>query len=114
MGQKTTKTWEHRLDRYFTAFCRKAFRWYPVRREVKYGEEKNGKISCQKCGNYFQDSEIQVDHVMPVGSLEGRDWNAYRERMFCAKDNLQRLCKKDHYSKSAKENKERRKCKKPN
>lgn len=76
--------------------------WLPVsevkkeaRREYK-GTNKRQKweFRCAKCGKWFADKEVEVDHIIEAGSLRnGDDVKDFIERLFCEKDGLQVLCK---------------------
>jgi len=74
---------------------------------VQEGFFKNGnpkmraKYLCSGCKSKFGSKEVQVDHIDPVG--ECADWNVYIDRLFCAKENLQILCKTCHKEKTRNE-----------
>lgn len=86
------------------------------RREVpKYN--KDGTLAkkpavqyqCQVCSSWVSSTMIAVDHVIPVISTEDgfKGWDIFVERLFCNKDNLQRICDPCHDTKTAKERFER-------
>lgn len=58
---------------------------------------------CQVCDKWVKGSikgksNIAVDHIIPVIDEEGGflDWNTFHTRLFCDKNNLQRICLPDH------------------
>ncbi len=106
------KPWEDckwTRSRYFS-FIRSGLRrmWsrYPVKYQVRQearkpykGEDKRTKwlYKCNKCKQFFKTKEVEVDHIKPAGSLKDySDLAGFVERLFCAKDNLQVLCKPCH------------------
>jgi hypothetical protein len=51
---------------------------------------------------------IAVDHIVPVigvTNIEGKvtDWNEFKRKLFCEKNNLQRICKEHHNMKTQQE-----------
>lgn len=83
--------------------------------KVHIGFYKNGKpeyktmIKCYLCEELFDRTEVQVDHIVPVMSLDGfTDWNQYIAQLFCSVDNLAPACKSCHFLKTQAENEERR------
>jgi 5-methylcytosine-specific restriction endonuclease McrA len=72
---------------------------------------------CQVCNTWVKASiggkkNIQVDHIKPVIAVDNvtgevQDWNLYKKDLFCVKENLQRICKSCHDSKTYKERMER-------
>jgi hypothetical protein len=113
----TPEQWSKRLDAYFVAFCRKAFRWSPGYRDAlkRAFVEKKDAIEyyrCESCVLVVKRREKQVDHTEPVVSVAtGWDgsWDVFRDRMFLGADKLRILCKECHQRKTTAENKERRK-----
>ena len=86
------------------------------RREVsKYN--KDGSLAkkpavqyqCEVCNEWVSSTKMAVDHKIPVISVENGfiDWNTFVERLFCAKENLQRICDPCHDAKTLKERWER-------
>ncbi len=67
------------------------------------------KRQCEVCNNWVKSGDIAVDHIVPVISVEeGKlDWNTFIERLFCDKNNLQRICSSCHDVKTQKERIER-------
>jgi len=61
------------------SFLRRAFRyWKPMQkaklsaRRIYKGKNKRQKweFQCNHCKNWFKSTEVQVDHIIPVGSLK--------------------------------------------
>ena len=52
------------------------------------------EYQCENCKRWFKKKDIAVDHIDPVIHPENgfQDWNTFVERLWCKKDNLQRLC----------------------
>jgi chaperonin cofactor prefoldin len=66
------------------------------------------KRQCQVCSNWVPSSQIAVDHIDPVISVEHgkQDWNIFIDRLWCntsGKANLQRICDPCHDLKTATE-----------
>lgn len=60
-------------------------------------------VNCDSCGERFRLYDVQVDHIVPCGSL--KDWSdlpRFCERLF-DEDNMQVLCKECHAKKTASE-----------
>lgn len=98
----------------FWSFIRSALRqksrwWKPIlqcklaaRRAYK-GPNKRQKFEyqCAMCEKWFQEKKINVDHIVPAGSLNcAADLPGFVERLFCEKDNLQVLCESCHDEKT--------------
>lgn len=94
----------------FWSFIRSALRqksrwWKPIvqckmaaRRPYK-GPLKRQKFEyqCNECKGWFPEKKINVDHILPAGSLNcAKDVGPFVERLFCEVDNLQVLCEKCH------------------
>lgn len=96
-------------------------RYSEARREALYNAKTtkprkniNGKLSkrpnvaytCAICQNEFKSTEVEVDHLIPVGKTpefppdNSNDWNEWILRLFCSVDNLRVLCKPCHRIKS--------------
>ena len=90
----------------YWTFIRSALRqksrwWAPIKqvkneaRRIYTGSNKRQKYEyqCFHCKKWFMEKEINVDHIIPAGSLNcGADLEGFVERLFCEKDNLQILC----------------------
>jgi len=98
----------------FWSFIRSALRqksrwWKPIgqakqaaKRKYK-GPNKRQKFEyqCNQCKEYFPDKEINVDHIIPAGTLRSaNDLPGFVERLFCEVDNLQVLCSNCHNKKT--------------
>lgn len=68
------------------------------------------EVLCQVCNTWVKasakgESNAQVDHIIPVIDVtnitgEVKDWNEYKRRLFCGKENLQRICSPCHDAKT--------------
>ena len=98
----------------FWSFIRSGLRqksrwWKPItecklkaKRTYK-GPNKRQKFEyqCNSCKNWFAEKQINVDHIVPAGSLNcAQDLPGFVERLFCETDNLQVLCEKCHDKKT--------------
>lgn len=71
------------------------------------------EFQCSECKGWFMGKDVQVDHKEPVVPITGyTDWNTFITRLFCAKENLEILCKPDHKIKTKEEGDARRAYKK--
>lgn len=94
----------------FFGFLRSALRTasakWPPRYEVKRaakrkyeGPDKRLKweYQCARCGLWHKDKDVEVDHIVPVGTLRSfEDLPGFVERLFCPIDGLRVLCKPCH------------------
>jgi 5-methylcytosine-specific restriction endonuclease McrA len=107
----------------FWSFIRSALRqksrwWKPIsvcklnaRRDYK-GPSKRQKYEyqCNKCKTWTTEKNINVDHIIPAGSLNtSQDLPLFVERLFCEQDNLQVLCMTCHDKKTLKEKQAKKK-----
>ena len=86
--------------------------WKPIakckkesRRDYK-GPNKRQKFEyqCNTCKKWFPEKQINVDHIIPAGSLNSyNDLPGFVERLFCETDNLQVLCSGCHNLKTQQE-----------
>jgi 5-methylcytosine-specific restriction endonuclease McrA len=103
----------------FWSFIRSALRqksrwWKPIteckmksRRAYK-GPNKRQRFEyqCNECKEWFPEKKINVDHIVPAGSLNcAADLPGFVERLFCEIDNLQVLCSECHNVKTKNEKK---------
>lgn len=60
---------------------------------------------CQVCNSWVSSSQISVDHISPVISVDDgfQDWNEFIARLWCSKENLQRICDECHNKKTYEE-----------
>lgn len=105
-------TWtEARYFQFIRGALRQAFTRYPVKYQAKDAAkrellEKKGRqkyeYQCARCLRWWPDKHIEVDHIVPAGSLKCYDdLPGFVERMFCEVDNLQMLCNECHLEKTA-------------
>ena len=103
----------------FWSFIRSGLRqksrwWKPItecklkaKRAYK-GPNKRQKFEyqCNECKNWFPEKQINVDHIVPAGSLNcAQDLPGFVERLFCEIEHLQVLCEKCHDKKTKLEKK---------
>ena len=105
----------------FWAFIKNALRnksrfWKPIQetklkaRRAYKGRNKRQKFEyqCYKCHEWFPDKEVEVDHIIPVGSLRSaEDLVGVVQRLFCEVDMLKVICKPCHLEKTKGERSER-------
>ena len=98
----------------FWSFIRSALRnksryWKPITqakmnaRRPYSGPKKRQKFEylCNQCKHWFAEKDINVDHIVPAGTLTcSADLAGFIERLFCEIDNLQVLCEKCHDAKT--------------
>ena len=106
----------------FWSFIRSALRnksrwWKPISeckqraRRPYTGAKKRQKFEyqCNECKGWYPDKEINVDHIIPAGTLTcSNDLPGFVERLFCEIDNLQVLCETCHNKKTKNEREESR------
>ena len=105
----------------FWSFIRSGLRqksrwWKPItqcklnaKRDYK-GPNKRQKFEyqCNSCKKWFAEKNINVDHVLPAGSLNcANDLPGFVERLFVEVEGLQILCSICHDKKTAKERESR-------
>ena len=109
----------------FWSFIRSALRqksrwWKPISvcklnaRRLYKGINKRQKYEyqCKKCKAWHPEKNINVDHIIPAGSLNtAQDLPQFVERLFCEQDNLQVLCEACHDKKTLKEKQSKKKTK---
>lgn len=62
------------------------------------------EYQCNICKNWFKETEINVDHIIPAGALNSyADLAGFVERLFCEVDKLQCVCEKCHNNKTQNE-----------
>ncbi len=94
-----------RMNSFITSALRNAWRRWPPKWEtlgeafVGVKENKSSKRQakhylCAICLDEFPSTQIQIDHVEPIGSTS--TWDEFIARLFCEKDNLQAVCKGCH------------------
>jgi len=93
---------------------RRASRWWKPIANVRLKARRNYtgplkrlkyEYKCSVCLDYFPATQIQIDHILPVGSLnKAEDLPGVVERLFCEEDNLQAICSSCHLIKSRTDN----------
>lgn len=81
----------------------KSSRWPPkfnvlkrAKRTVS-GKRHRYEYECAICKDFFKESDVEVDHILPVGSLKSySDLPQFVERLFCEEEGLRVLCKPCH------------------
>lgn len=95
----------------FWSWIRSALRqksrwWKPIQNTKKAarrpykGANKRQKFEyqCEMCEDWFPDKNVEVDHIVPAGSLKSSDdLKGFVERLFCEAEGLRVLCKDCHY-----------------
>ena len=116
MGRKVERTragkeWtEARYWSFIRSGLRQMSRRYPpIARQVmianrRPNESENKRLKweylCAGCGWWFPNSEVNLDHIVPCGSLKSyADVAGFVERLFCEPDGLQVLCTNCHKKK---------------
>lgn len=84
---------------------RMSSRWAPkykclelARRKSESGNKRlKWEYQCAHCQAWFPGKEVEVDHIIPCGSLKSfADAAGFLERMLCEVDGFQVLCKGCH------------------
>jgi len=121
--KKVTKSRVEKLRNHFTlseagfwslirSNLRNASRWWKpiaeakkrVKRAKKNGGRQKFEYQCNHCKNWFPDKNVNVDHIIPAGSLtSANDLPGFLERLFCEVDGLQVLCQCCHDIKTKQE-----------
>ena len=108
-------TWTRgRFDSFVTSILRSGSRrWGPKYQTLNNAKTekkinpKSGRLAqhfrCAKCGEDFVAKDVEVDHVVPIGTE--KTWDQFIDGLFCEADNLQVLCKPDHKQKTKEEKK---------
>lgn len=105
----------------FWSFIRSALRnksrwWKPIAiakknaRRTYHGTNRRQKYEyqCNACKQWFPEKDINVDHIIPVGTLTcAADLPGFVTRLFCEQDNLQCLCSDCHDKKTQQEKNEK-------
>ena len=120
MGKKTPphpeypKWTEARYKQFIRSGLRKLWQRWPPRHDklknnrVKVeGKKHKYEIQCEHCKEWFPQTYIDVDHIIPAGSSD--DWNAFIDRLFVGEDKLALVCRPCHKIKSKSEAQERTK-----
>jgi len=91
---------------------RRAFRyWKPAtqakmaarRRYEGSNKRQRWEYQCAECEQFYMDKFVQIDHIIPVGSLKsGDDLKGFLERL-TPEDGFQVMCKECHQEKTNEE-----------
>lgn len=115
--QRAGERWtESKYFSFIRSALRAAFNKYPPKFDAKLearivveGKRHRYEYICASCNCTYRDTEVQVDHIYPAGSLKKyEDLPSFVANLFCETDNLQVLCKDCHKAKT-KEEREARK-----
>ena len=107
-GNKWT---EARFWSFVRSSLRGAFQRWGPKHEAKEmakvqveGKPHKYEYICAECKDGFRATEVQVDHIVPAGSLKCyEDLPGFVEKLFCEKDGFQVLCKPCHNAKTQSE-----------
>ena len=116
MGRTVEKTrngntWsEARYFGFIRSSLRSAFtKWGPKHAAKKLAKVAYNQYECADCNEIFGSKDVEVDHIVPAGSLKCYDdLPGFVERMFCEVDGFQVLCKTCHQDKTNREREERK------
>lgn len=95
----------------YWGFIRSALRhaftkWGPKHAAKREAKVAYNKYNCAACSGVFPSKEVEVDHIVPAGSLRTYDdLPGFVERMFCEAEGFQVLCKTCHQAKTNEERK---------
>ena len=90
----------------FFGFIRSALRsayqkWPPKHEAKKLAKIDRNQYKCAACNEVFGNKDVQVDHIVPCGSLKTfDDLPEFAERMFCEAVGFQVLCTACHQLKT--------------
>ena len=99
------KTWtKARYFSFIRSALRRAWSKYPVKfqvlekaKTIVKGKRHKYEYECSQCGGWFKQAEVEVDHIIPCGSLkEFEDLPRFVKTLFCEEDNLRVVCKPCH------------------
>jgi len=122
---KTKKKPKYNLNSSIRSAIRRVFSRSPFVREVlmkvrkeevKYNKDGSKaakpavRYQCNVCKKWFKSTEVAVDHIIPVISIEEgfKNWDTFVERLFCNSMNLQVICDICHHTKTQLERKLRK------
>lgn len=113
------ETWtESRYWSFIRSLLRRGFTRYPVKHQVKKAAARTKKgtkrfeYQCATCRGWFPNSQVEVDHIKPAGSLKSeKDLAPFVTTLFCEADNMQVLCSACHQDKTNREREERKNAK---
>ena len=101
---------EARYFGFIRSALRAAFRkWGPKHDAKQAAKVGYNTYVCAHCDGWYGASQVEVDHIVPAGSLKTFDDLAgFTERLFCEADGFQVLCKDCHQVKTNAEKDERK------
>lgn len=102
---------EARYFGFIRSALRSAFRkWGPKHEAKAAAKVAYNTYQCAACDGWFGTKEVEVDHIVPAGSLKCYDdLPGFVERLFCEAQGFQVLCKDCHYHKTQAEKDMRKK-----
>lgn len=69
---------------------------------VGLDKRKKREHQCAVCGGWYLSSQVQIDHIEPVGSFKYLvELGGVATRLFVGREGLQKLCKICHLGKTA-------------
>lgn len=95
-----------------SALRQRSVYWKPVelcKRAARRKNQSNNKrlkyeYQCNICKNWFPEKQVNVDHIVPAGSLKSfQDLPGFAERLFVEEDGLQVACNSCHDTKTKNE-----------
>jgi 5-methylcytosine-specific restriction endonuclease McrA len=70
------------------------------------GKRHRFEYQCAKCTKWFKDKEVEVNHIIPCGTLKSfDDLPVFVERLFCEQEHLEVICKPCHKLETAEQRK---------
>lgn len=97
---------EARFWQYIRSALRRAWSRFPARyatlADAKMPYTGNNKLQkfcykCAVCENTFQQKQVEVDHIIPCGTLSSwGDLESFCKKLFCSKEGLRVVCKPCH------------------
>jgi len=105
---RNNNTWsEARYFGFIRSTLRAGFtRWGPKHQAKRDAKVGYNAYECAACGEVFGNKDVEVDHIVPAGSLKTfDDLPGFVERLFCESDGFQLLCKPCHQEKTNRERK---------
>ena len=95
-----------RFFSFLRSTLRRAFTRWPPKYEVVERAKRNVRrkgvrhrfeYKCDSCKKYHKRTEVEVDHIVPAGSLKSfEDLPGFAERLFVSANKMRLLCKSCH------------------
>jgi 5-methylcytosine-specific restriction endonuclease McrA len=88
-----------------SALRQKSTRWKPIYTCKNKARRKNQsdnlrlkwEYQCAECKEWFPEKQIEVDHIVPAGTLTcAADLAPFVEKLFCEEEGLRVLCESCH------------------